>query len=342
MFFLRCCLVVLGTLLFASPGLAQSPFSDCIVSVNNATITFSMTSSITFPDGSAIESGDEIALYTSSGACAGVTVWSESSDNTVAAAGKSGSVADDEGFGPEDQIMYRIWDTSTDITYRATGVDYVNCSDISIDLCRDDGLFETDAVYFPESFFLVLLPVELSEFTARPVGDRVRVSWTTASELNNAGFEVQIRSDEGPWRILGFVGGSGTTAKQQRYELTTDRLEPNRYGFRLRQIDLDGTAQFSPVTNAVLSPEVAHLTVPQPNPISRSGTLRLSVANRQQTRIVLYDLLGRRVRVLFDGTVSPSRPVSVQVDGSALAAGMYFVIAKSARFTLFQRVMVID
>ena len=334
-------LLAIALLLTSVPALAQSPFTDCVMNVNNATVTFSMTAPISFPDDSAIEAGDEVALYTSDETCAGVASWVESGDNTVAAAGPSGSIAGRDGFASGEEIEVRIWDASTSVVYRASAITYADCSTIDLTLCRDDGLYETDAVYFPSSVSLVVLPVELTGFDARADGDRVRLSWTTASELNNAGFEVRRRATGASWTVLGFVDGHGTTSEPQQYGFTTDRLPPGRHAFRLRQVDVDGTDALSPIVEAVVVPERAALSPARPHPVTARGTLDLSVRERQPVRVTLYDLLGRRLRTLHDGPVDPSRPASITVNAATLASGTYLVVAEGRSFRLSRRVTVV-
>ncbi|NBC96906.1 MAG: hypothetical protein GVY27_11190, partial [Deinococcus-Thermus bacterium] len=95
------------------------------------------------------------------------------------------------------------------------------------------------------------LPVELTAFTARRDGDAIRLAWTTASETNNAGFEVQRRrsgnEDADAWEPLGFVEGHGTTTEAQTYRFTDRDLPYAAPGavYRLRQVDTDGTETLS-------------------------------------------------------------------------------------------------
>src|SRR5690606_32421823 len=96
------------------------------------------------------------------------------------------------------------------------------------------------------------LPVELSSFTATLDGEAVVLRWETASETNNAGFEVEYAAVETrrgaslPWQRLAFVDGAGTTATAQTYAYRAEGLSPGRYAFRLRQVDFDGAFVYGP------------------------------------------------------------------------------------------------
>src|SRR5690606_29042521 len=86
-------------------------------------------------------------------------------------------------------------------------------------------------------------PVQLASFTATRDGEAVVLRWTTASETNNAGFEVQLlensKSEIQNWTTLAFVAGAGTTAEAQAYTYRAEGLAPGTHRFRLRQVDYD-------------------------------------------------------------------------------------------------------
>lgn len=92
-----------------------------------------------------------------------------------------------------------------------------------------------------------ILPVELSFFKAVSIDESIRLSWETASELNNQGFEVQKSIDGNIWEKIGVVEGNGTTVEVQNY--TFDDITPysgiNYY--RLKQTDFNGTFEYSNV-----------------------------------------------------------------------------------------------
>lgn len=176
------------------------------------------------------------------------------------------------------------------------------------------------------------VPVELVGFTAALDREAVLLAWQTASETHNAGFEVQTRSTmretehAGTWKVLNFVEGAGTTVEPQSYTYRVERLDPGAHVFRLRQLDADGTHAFSPeveVTVALTRPLVVEPAYP--NPLVTAATFRFGVREAQQVRVELFDVLGRRVATLYDGTPTAHRMQSVTVDGTRLASGLYFL-----------------
>jgi len=168
------------------------------------------------------------------------------------------------------------------------------------------------------------LPVELTAFTARRDGDAIRLAWTTASETNNAGFEVQ-RSLEGLWIPLGFVDGVGTTTEAQTYRFTDRDLPYAATGatYRLRQVDTDGTETLSEAV------EITRAAPPQlalhgnfPNPFARQTTIRYELPQTGPVRLTVYDALGRRVATLVDREQAAGRK-AVAFDAGRLASGLY-------------------
>ncbi|MCU0332478.1 MAG: hypothetical protein MUC75_03795 [Ignavibacteriaceae bacterium] len=84
------------------------------------------------------------------------------------------------------------------------------------------------------------VPVELTSFAATVNGRDVILQWTTATELNNSGFQVERRTSETDYDAIGFVAGSGTTTEQRSYLFNDAKLSEGEYIYRLKQIDFNG------------------------------------------------------------------------------------------------------
>ncbi len=101
-----------------------------------------------------------------------------------------------------------------------------------------------------------VLPVELTAFEAQAVAGGARLTWTTASETGNAGFEVQ-HERAGGWAAVGWTEGQGTTLETTRYAYPVTGLAPGAHRFRLRQVDLDGASELSSVVEVTVGLEGA-------------------------------------------------------------------------------------
>lgn len=174
------------------------------------------------------------------------------------------------------------------------------------------------------------LPVELARFDAHTESGAVRLTWQTATETNNTGFEVQRRvgDDAGKWTQVGFVSSKaegGTTDQSRAYRFVDEDLPyvAETLEYRLRQIDLDGTSTLTrreaierPASKFELKPTF-------PNPAREQATVRFAVPERQEVSLQLYDTLGRVVRILEQGSVEGRR--KMQMDLSGLSTGTYFL-----------------
>ncbi len=95
-----------------------------------------------------------------------------------------------------------------------------------------------------------IIPVQLISFSAQQLGNDVKLNWSTVTETNNEGFEIQkkkseVRSQESEWVKIGFVPGFGTTTEVYQYYFIDESVQPGNYQYRLKQIDFDGTFEYS-------------------------------------------------------------------------------------------------
>ena len=186
------------------------------------------------------------------------------------------------------------------------------------------------------------LPVELSKLQATADGRDVLVKWATASETNNAGFAVERRTEDGAFEKIGFVEGRGTTEQVQQYQYRVSNLDFGQHTFRLRQVDTDGSESLSKEVSAKLRLDEAYrIGQPYPNPTQDRSTLKVAVREAQDLRIEMYDLLGRRIRVLHDGRVDAQETQRVQINGNRLSSGHYFLRVIGDTFVETRRVTLV-
>ncbi len=173
-------------------------------------------------------------------------------------------------------------------------------------------------------FDLAALPVELTSFTASKSGSDVNLNWTTASEQNNKGFEVQRSSNATSWTKIGFVDGAGNSNTNKTYQFTDAKPTPGKYYYRLKQIDLDGKSKLSNTVQITINSGLAlELKQNHPNPFTSSTTVTLVLSKTGKVKLALYDQKGAKVQQLIDAD-KESGIYNIQVNRKGLSAGIYY------------------
>ncbi|MEM1096538.1 MAG: S8 family serine peptidase [Bacteroidota bacterium] len=186
------------------------------------------------------------------------------------------------------------------------------------------------------------LPVELVAFGGVATEDGTLLTWQTASETNNAGFAIEQRYFEGGFTEVDFVAGQGTTLEAQTYTHQLTGLAPGTYQFRLKQVDFDGTFEYSPeVEVTVEMPEAYVLSEVYPNPFNPTAQFSLLLRQQEEVNIGVYDVTGRRVAMLHQGRLDPSQLHTFTLDASVLASGLYLVRASGETFAATRRALLV-
>jgi hypothetical protein len=167
------------------------------------------------------------------------------------------------------------------------------------------------------------VPVELTSFAASVNDGNVTLNWSTSTETNNQGFEVQ-RSTNNQFTTIGFVDGSGTTTENQTYSYVDASLEPGTYTYRLNQIDYDGTSEYSEsIEVEVIAPDVFALEQNYPNPFNPSTKIKFSLAADSKVTLTVFDVLGQEVANLISGNLAAGSH-EINFNASNVNSGVYF------------------
>ena len=173
------------------------------------------------------------------------------------------------------------------------------------------------------------LPVELSLFKGSVFGNEVVLHWITETELNNYGFEIQRK--EGPeFIVLDFVEGSGNSTTRKEYRYKDEKLLPGKYFYRLRQIDFNGSYTFSHEIEINIGsiPSVYGLEQNYPNPFNPNTTLKYSLPFDSEVKIVIYDIIGQKVKSLVNAEQSAGY-YEISFNSNGLSSGIYFYVMEA-------------
>jgi hypothetical protein len=169
------------------------------------------------------------------------------------------------------------------------------------------------------------LPVELTSFTSNVISRNVKLNWVTASELNNAGFEILRSTQNDNWTKIGYVTGNGTKTTPTSYTFEDKKLNTGKYNYRLKQIDYNGNFEYFNLAGEVEIgvPKKFDISQNYPNPFNPTTKIDFDLPYDSRVSIRLYDMNGREVMTL----VNEQRPAgyyTVQMNGNNLSSGMYF------------------
>ena len=180
---------------------------------------------------------------------------------------------------------------------------------------------------FQQSFPLLLaLPVELLDFSARKIEKTVELNWQTASERNNAGFEIERADNGGDWEPIGYVEGNGTSNVFLDYAFV-DR-EPfmgNNY-YRLKQIDLDGQYDYSSMRHVLFTANNNAALSVYPNP--SSGQFTIGINNPDGKRAVVQLFTSSGALIWKQSFSSGEMPPYWEKEFTLEQREMYFIVSQ--------------
>jgi len=176
------------------------------------------------------------------------------------------------------------------------------------------------------------VPVELSSFTANASENSVVLNWTTVTEKNNFGFEIE-RNIEGVFTTIGFVDGFGTTTTSQQYSFTDTKLNNEIYHYRLKQIDFNGGFKYSEIVKVeVFVPTELKLEQNYPNPFNPTTNINFSIPESGQVTLTVFNIIGEDVEELVNEFMEAGN-YTINYSVKDLSTGIYLVRLSSGKIT---------
>jgi len=198
-----------------------------------------------------------------------------------------------------------------------------------------------------------VVPVEFTTFTAVQKGSKVNLSWNTATELNNQGFEVERKvittQTASEWKTVGYVEGHGTMTEPVDYNFSDGiaGIKADVIVYRLKQIDYNGVYQYSDEVEVTgFIPTAYELSQNYPNPFNPSTTISFALPADNFVSLRVYNLLGQEVATIFEGFLAAGN-YDQTFDASSLTSGLYVYVLRSgsdkstADFTATNKMMLL-
>jgi len=169
------------------------------------------------------------------------------------------------------------------------------------------------------------VPVELVSFSAIQDENQILLSWITASETNNFGFEIE-RKIYDEWEVVGFVDGIGTTTELHYYSFIDNIAEFNfadKLSYRLKQLDLDGTFNYSHEVEVMVA-KLTEYSLHQnfPNPFNPSTTISFDLPVNSNVILTILNSIGEQTTKLADGEYTAGAH-QINFNASNLSSGLY-------------------
>lgn len=189
------------------------------------------------------------------------------------------------------------------------------------------------------------IPVELESFIAKVFDNKVLLEWTTATEINNSGFEIQHSTDGQIFKRIAFVTGFGTTTEKHNYSYTVENLTSGNHYFRLRQIDFDGTETLTNIVEAFIGNfGIKDFALEQnyPNPFNPATKIKFSLPADEFVKIEVFDILGNQVATLInDFKQAGTYETDFNASEFNLTSGVYFYKMSAGKFISSRKFLLI-
>lgn len=187
------------------------------------------------------------------------------------------------------------------------------------------------------------LPVELNSFTAKLTRKSVELNWSTVSEINNYGFEVQRRfGNENQWKNMGFVPGSGNSNSEKKYSFIDKNLPAEgQYIYRLKQMDSDGKFEFSnEIKIDVILALIYSLDQNYPNPFNPSTKITYTIPEDGKVKISIFNSLGEQIDVLVN-EFQTSGIYKINYNANNLNSGIYLYKIEVNDFSAIKKMLLL-
>ncbi len=203
-------------------------------------------------------------------------------------------------IGPSNAIVFRYDFTAT--TNGSVTISFIPVNQNAKVSAIEIRPFNEDSDLPPTTSIIDLtssaFPVEWLDQQIEADGDRFTLSWRTAWESNNKGFDIQVKpaGEAEAMTSIGFVEGAGDSQEPRQYIFTSDPLDPGPYLVRIVQRDFDGRYSFSPLLQVMIgSSDLASRIRMHPNPTDGKITVTVFANDRQEVGLTIYSIDGRRL-----------------------------------------------
>ena len=177
-----------------------------------------------------------------------------------------------------------------------------------------------------------IIPVELNSFSAIGNNNEVELNWSTATETNNLGFEIERMLGDSKFENIAYIPGFGTSTEMHYYSYFDKDLTVDRYSYRLKQIDFNGSFEYSQTVEVeITEPYEYALEQNYPNPFNPSTKISWQSSISSWQTLKVFDVLGNEITTLIN-EFQPAGKYDIEFNAEALPGGVYFYRLQAGSF----------
>ena len=206
-----------------------------------------------------------------------------------------------------------------------------------------DGQVRNNPPYIGADENVVPLPVELSSFTSAVTANKVTLNWSTVTETNNSGFDIErAASGSNTFSKVGNVAGHGNSNTTVNYTYNENNVASGRYNYRLKQIDFNGNYKYYDLSSEVIVgvPTKYDLSQNYPNPFNPTTKISYTIPVDGKVSIKLFDMTGKEVAQVVN-SLQTAGYHSVEFNASNLSSGTYFYTIEANNFVATKKMMLV-
>lgn len=174
---------------------------------------------------------------------------------------------------------------------------------------------------------VTILPIELLDFSAKPTGNDVEISWITASETDNDFFTIERSSDATDFEPFATINGAGNSGSMRTYKLIDHQPFSGTNYYRLKQTDFDGQLTYSRIISVNMGASLGSNIFPNP------ATDKLNIHLSGRSGLAILEVINLQGVILLKKVIDDAEEQNLSVDLQEISSGTYILKTTSGNNT---------
>jgi predicted esterase len=233
-----------------------------------------------------------------------------------------------------DTLLHDAWSRAFNPDFKAS---YTYDANFTVGSAANDGTNENIYQWFAQQENNAVLPVELKEFTARLVNNRVELKWITTDETHNESFTVERAGADQKFSAIATLPGAGDSKGERTYTYTDASPLSNLSFYRLVQTDIDGEKTYFDIRKILNQNSISNSAIVSPNPFTSELSAFVTIDKSQKILLTLTDMNGRILKT-STGMYSPGSS-EIKLNSTDLPKGVYLLKISGENFSTSRKVI---